>query len=83
MTEKEREQTELLTRTKQTLAKLNLNHIDNKDPAIERQRQQLVNLLAQIEKRIQRERQASQTLCQPKHPRGLICTLLRCDASKN
>lgn len=55
MTEKEREQTELLTRTKHTLAKLNLNHIDNKDPAIERQRQQLVNLLAQIEKRIQEE----------------------------
>jgi protein TonB len=55
MTEKEREQAELLTRTKQTLAKLNLNHIDNKDPAIERQRQQLVNLLTQIEKRIQEE----------------------------
>jgi len=37
---KEREQAELLTRTKQTLAKLNTSHNDNKDPAIERQRQQ-------------------------------------------
>jgi protein TonB len=52
---KEREQAELLTRTKQTLAKLNTSHSDNKDPAIERQRQQLINLLAQIEKRIQEE----------------------------
>ena len=52
---KEREQAELLTRTKQTLAKLNNSHSDNKDPAIERQRQQLINLLAQIEKRIQEE----------------------------
>ena len=53
--EKEREQAELLTRTKQTLAKLNASHNTNKDPAIERQRQQLINLLAQIEKRIQEE----------------------------
>jgi protein TonB len=53
--EKEREQAELLTRTKQALAKLNASHSDNKDPAIERQRQQLINLLAQIEKRIQEE----------------------------
>lgn len=53
--EKEREQAELLTRTKQTLAKLNASHNANKDPAIERQRQQLINLLAQIEKRIQEE----------------------------
>ncbi len=53
--DKEREQMEVLTRTKQTLAKLNANHSDNKDPAIERQRQQLINLLAQIEKRIQEE----------------------------
>ena len=52
---KEREQAELLTRTKQTLVKLNTSHSDNKDPAIERQRQQLINLLAQIEKRIQEE----------------------------
>lgn len=52
---KEREQAELLTRTKQTLAKLNTSYSDNKDPAIERQRQQLINLLAQIEKRIQEE----------------------------
>jgi protein TonB len=52
---KEREQAELLTRTKQTLAKLNASHNTNKDPAIERQRQQLINLLAQIEKRIQEE----------------------------
>ena len=52
---KEREQAELLTRTKQNLAKLNTSHNDNKDPAIERQRQQLINLLAQIEKRIQEE----------------------------
>ena len=51
----EREQAELLTRTKQTLAKLNASHNTNKDPAIERQRQQLINLLAQIEKRIQEE----------------------------
>jgi len=53
--EKEREQAELLTRTKQTLAKLNASHNTHKDPAIERQRQQLINLLAQIEKRIQEE----------------------------
>ena len=53
--EKEREQAQLLTRTKQALAKLNTSHSDNKDPAIERQRQQLINLLAQIEKRIQEE----------------------------
>jgi len=53
--EKEREQAELLTRTKQTLAKLNASHNTSKDPAIERQRQQLINLLAQIEKRIQEE----------------------------
>jgi protein TonB len=53
--EKEREQAELLTRTKQALAKLNASHNTNKDPAIERQRQQLINLLAQIEKRIQEE----------------------------
>lgn len=55
LSDKEREQAELLTRTKQTLAKLNTSHNDNKDPAIERQRQQLINLLAQIEKRIQEE----------------------------
>lgn len=55
LSDKEREQAELLTRTKQTLAKLNTSHSDNKDPAIERQRQQLINLLAQIEKRIQEE----------------------------
>jgi len=53
--EKEREQAELLTRTKQTLAKLNASHNTSKDPAIERQRQQLINLMAQIEKRIQEE----------------------------
>ena len=53
--EKEREQAELLTRTKQSLAKLNASHSDTKDPAVERQRQQLINLLAQIEKRIQEE----------------------------
>lgn len=53
--EKEREQAELLTRTKQSLAKLNASPSDNKDPAVERQRQQLINLLAQIEKRIQEE----------------------------
>jgi protein TonB len=53
--EKEREQAELLTRTKQTLAKLNASHNTSKDPAIERQRQQLINLLAQIEKRIHEE----------------------------
>ena len=40
---------------RQTLAKLNASHNTNKDPAIERQRQQLINLLAQIEKRIQEE----------------------------
>ena len=55
LTDKEREQAELLTRTKQTLAKLNMSHSDNKDPTVERQRQQLINLLAQIEKRIQEE----------------------------
>lgn len=55
LSDKEREQAELLTRTKQTLAKLNTSHSNNKDPAIERQRQQLINLLAQIEKRIQEE----------------------------
>jgi len=55
LSDKEREQAELLTRTKQTLAKLNTSYSDNKDPAIERQRQQLINLLAQIEKRIQEE----------------------------
>jgi protein TonB len=55
LSDKEREQAELLTRTKQTLAKLSVSHGDNKDPAIERQRQQLINLLAQIEKRIQEE----------------------------
>lgn len=55
LSDKEREQAELLTRTKQTLAKLTTSHSDNKDPALERQRQQLINLLAQIEKRIQEE----------------------------
>ena len=55
MADKEREQAELLTLTKQTLAKFNANNRENKDPAIERQRQQLINLLAQIEKRIQEE----------------------------
>lgn len=55
LSDKEREQAELLTRTKQTLAKLNTSSSNNKDPAIERQRQQLINLLAQIEKRIQEE----------------------------
>jgi protein TonB len=53
--EKEREQAELLTRTKQALTKLNASHNTSKDPSIERQRQQLINLLAQIEKRIQEE----------------------------
>ena len=55
LADKEREQAELLTRTKQTLAKLNVSQGNNKDPAVERQRQQLINLLAQIEKRIQEE----------------------------
>jgi protein TonB len=55
LADKEREQAELLTRTKQSLAKLNASQGNNKDPAVERQRQQLVNLLAQIEKRIQEE----------------------------
>lgn len=55
LADKEREQAEVLTRTKQTLARLNFSHGENKDPAVERQRQQLINLLAQIEKRIQEE----------------------------
>jgi len=55
LADKEREQAELLQRTKQTLAKLNVSHGNNLDPAVERQRQQLINLLAQIEKRIQEE----------------------------
>ncbi len=55
LADKEREQAELLTRTKQTLAKLNVSHGNNLDPAVERQRQQLFNLLAQIEQRIQEE----------------------------
>jgi protein TonB len=55
LADKEREQAELLTRTKQSLAKLNTSQGNNKDPAVERQRQQLINLLAQIEKRIQEE----------------------------
>ena len=55
LADKEREQAELLTRTKQTLAKLNVSHGNSKDPAVERQRQQLINLLAQIEQRIQEE----------------------------
>ena len=55
LADKEREQAELLTRTKQSLAKLKASQGINKDPAVERQRQQLVNLLAQIEKRIQEE----------------------------
>ena len=55
LADKEREQAELLTRTKKSLAKLTASQGNNKDPAIERQRQQLINLLAQIEKRIQEE----------------------------
>jgi len=55
LADKEREQAELLTRTKQSLAKLKTAQGNNKDPALERQQQQLVNLLAQIEKRIQEE----------------------------
>ena len=55
LADKEREQAELLQRTKQTLAKLNVSHGNNLAPAVERQRQQLINLLAQIEKRIQEE----------------------------
>jgi len=55
LADKEREQAELLQRTKQTLAKLNVSHGNNLDPTVERQRQQLINLLAQIEQRIQEE----------------------------
>jgi len=55
LADKEREQAELLQRTKQTLAKLKVSHGNNLDPAVERQRQQLINLLAQIEQRIQEE----------------------------
>lgn len=52
---RELEQSELLAQTKRTLATLNANPAAQNDPAVERQRQQLLKMLAQIEKRIQEE----------------------------
>ncbi len=52
---REMEQTELLAQTKRTLAALNANPATQNNPEIERQRQQLLKMLAQIEKRIQEE----------------------------
>ncbi len=52
---RELEQSELLAQTKRTLAALNANPATQTDPAVERQRQQLLKMLAQIEKRIQEE----------------------------
>ena len=55
MAKREMEQSELLAQTKRTLAALNANPATQNDPAVERQRQQLLKMLAQIEKRIQEE----------------------------
>lgn len=52
---RELEQSELLAQTKRTLTALNANPAAQNDPAVERQRQQLLKMLAQIEKRIQEE----------------------------
>jgi protein TonB len=52
---REMEQTALLAQTKQMLASLNNKTAAQSDPAVERQRQQLLKMLAQIEKRIQEE----------------------------
>lgn len=55
LTKREIEQNELLAQTKRTLATLTAKQAHNTDPALERQRQELLNMLAQIEKRIQEE----------------------------
>ena len=55
LTKRELEQNELLAQTKRTLATLTAKQAHNADPALERQRQEMLNMLAQIEKRIQEE----------------------------
>jgi protein TonB len=55
LTKREREQNELLAQTKRTLATLTAKQAQKQDPALERQRQEMLNMLAQIEKRIQEE----------------------------
>ena len=55
LTNRELEQNELLAQTKRTLATLTAKQAHKPDPALERQRQELLNMLAQIEKRIQEE----------------------------
>lgn len=55
LTTRELEQNELLSQTKRTLATLTAKQAHRQDPELERQRQELLNMLAQIEKRIQEE----------------------------
>ncbi|NDC61998.1 MAG: TonB family protein [Betaproteobacteria bacterium] len=55
LTKREMEQTALLAQTKHMLAALNNKTATQSDPALERQRQQLLKMLAQIEKRMQEE----------------------------
>ena len=53
--QREMAQTALLAQTKQMLATLQQNTPEPSDPSVERQRQQLLKMLAQIEQRIQEE----------------------------
>jgi len=55
ITQREMAQTALLAQTKQMLATLQQNTPEPSDPSVERQRQQLLKMLAQIEQRIQEE----------------------------
>ena len=55
LTQREIEQNELLAQTKRSLATLTAKQARQADPALERQRQELLNMLAQIERRIQEE----------------------------
>jgi len=55
LTQRELEQNELLAQTKRSLATLTAKQSQQSDPALERQRQEMLNMLAQIEKRIQEE----------------------------
>jgi protein TonB len=55
LTQREIEQNELLALAKRNLATLTAKQAQQPDPAFERQRQEMLNMLAQIEKRIQEE----------------------------
>lgn len=55
LTKRELEQNELLAQTKRSLAALTAKQHSKPDPEQERQRQELLEMLAQIEKRIQEE----------------------------